>query len=216
MRDFVRAVMAVAVCVGMAGCGASGADDGSGAAGGAGAGGSRGKGGSAGGGGAAGGSDTGSAGASSTGGLDGGSTGSGGSGGSGPACTGVTGKFMLTATRSTSNSGSCPESVEYDTNTGVTITSQKTDGGTTYKVELSSDHYSSLDVYGDNECTANVSGCHVSATCNAFNYSRRIFFTSELSLDVTNVDITGTDNWREHRSTSPYCSANWNVTGIRQ
>lgn len=139
-------------------------------------------------------------------GSDGGSTG----GSSGSSCTSVTGNYTVTGTRDAANPGSCPNDLVYTTEVATL-----TKGATTYDLKIFAGATTSP---SSANCTASVTGCTLNASCQMFfGVSGAVqSWQSDYVWTFTSTGAIGTDKWTNYSATTPHCSANWNITAVRQ
>jgi hypothetical protein len=129
----------------------------------------------------------------------------------------VTGSYAISGSRDVANPGSCPETLSYPADTVVTVTT----GRAGYDVKFAGVPGAASYAYSS-YCTANVSGCRITATCrmgiigDVGPGGSVTSYVNNFTWILGNTGFTGTESWADYTKTQPPCSATWSVTGLRR
>lgn len=172
---------------------------------------STGSGGSAGGsGGSAGSGSSNNSGAAGSGASSGKGGGSSGGGSGGPSCSGITGSYAMTRTRSKTNPGSCAPDYTFSPSIPGKVTADGSEASG-YRFEIGYSDPEGNVVF--HECTNNVAQCSVFATCENGTATETASITDQVNLKIDGNTITGTIA-RSLLDTK--CTVNFDLTGTRK
>lgn len=152
------------------------------------------------------GNSSGAAGSGASGGKGGGSSG----GGGGPSCSGITGSYAMTRTRSKTNPGSCAPDYTFSASIPGKVTADGSEASG-YRFEIGYSDPEGNVVF--HECTNNVAQCSVFATCENGTVTETASITDQVNLKIDGNTITGTIA-RSLLDTK--CTVNFDLTGTRK
>jgi hypothetical protein len=135
----------------------------------------------------------------------GGSGGTAGSGGTGSTCTSISGTYSGSRTRNSTTPGSCPPDYYYNPNLPCRVTADPASpSGFMYEIGYTNSESGEI-VF--TECTTNVAGCSLFATCLLGSGG-----TDQVTITFNSNSYTGTLD----RQTDTGCTVNFDLSGLRQ
>lgn len=134
----------------------------------------------------------------------------GGSSGGGPSCSGITGSYAMTRTRSKTNPGSCAPDYTFSASIPGKVTADGSEASG-YRFEIGYSDPEGNVVF--HECTNNVAQCSVFATCENGTVTETASITDQVNLKIDGNTITGTIA-RSLLDTK--CTVNFDLTGTRK